>query len=353
MFDNKFRQGDKRTKSNKKKWGYKVIFFLLMGISLFALSKIVSYTVANWQKEPISQDMQKRIDQESTAEARYVTESFKARSINLTYTAISVLDAATDTAIVLTQTARASSVAATQKSYYATSTILARSQTLPPLLPTNTSLPMSGGGGVSAKELAELETEGLENGRYLFNPPNEMVVDDKFRIELRIVRDSSVDNILFLQATMSANLQGQGTPQVESLQVGNLMTAKLAGSDFEIISYNEEKQVILNKSYAQWAWDVIPKKSGILDLNLTISVKVIFSDDVGQSDYPVITKKVNVRVNPAYSVATFLEGNWQWLLGTIIIPVLLWMWKKVNEHKTGEKRQKLIRGIKLISKFLQ
>jgi hypothetical protein len=243
-------------------------------------------------------------------------------------------------------------VAATQKSYYATSTILAQSQTLPPLLPTNTSLPSTGGGGFSAKELAELETESLENGRYLFNPPSEMIVGDKFRIELRIVRDSSVDNDLFLQATMSANLQGQGTPQVESLQVGNFMKAKLTGSDFEIISYNENEQVILNKSYAQWAWDVIPKRSGNLDLNLTISVKVIYSNDVGQSDYPVITKRVYVRVNPAYSVVTFLEENWQWLLGTIIIPVLLWMWKKINEHKTGEKKQKLNRGIKLISTIL-
>jgi hypothetical protein len=114
----------------------------------------------------------------------------------------------------------------------------------------------------------------------------------------------------------------------------------LKGANFEIIPFNEDEQVILGKSYTQWAWDVTPQRSGNLDLNLTISIKIILSGEVGLNDYPVITKRIVVKVNPPYSFGIFIEDNWQWLMGAIILPVLPWIWKKIKEGKNNEGKEK-------------
>lgn len=391
--------GNKRDRNAKiiNQRVYRIITILFLGAALVILGKMVSNIATNPPQQPVTQNAQIQLDEQHTAEARFETESANIKLTDTawaayfaTWVAMNTAWESTDQAFqtdeyatrmaIASQTITKTPVAVatitpsqtptptitplpveiTQTYFYqltkaayintdiaaatrtisAAYTLIASGGTLTPI-PTSTALPNTGGGCCDAEQLVDMEIENLDQGRFLFNSPTEMVTGKKYRIELRIVRDSLVDSDLFYEATLSADLQGLGTPQVESLQVGNYMKAKLIGSDFEIVPLNEDEQIILGRSYTQWAWNVTPQRSGNLDLNLTISVKIMYAGEVGMKDHPVITKQIMVKVNPAYSLSHFIKDNWQWLMGSLILPLLAWIWKKINERKNeGNEERK-------------
>lgn len=201
-------------------------------------------------------------------------------------------------------------------------------------------LPDAGGGGPTFEDLLEFEVEDLSQGRLLFNPPVEMIAGEVYRVEARVIRLSEFDDVIVVEATLEANLQGLGEPQIDPMPVGTFMKARLTGDRFNITPLNEEEQLVLGKSYTQWAWDVVPRSSGEHKLNLTMTARIRTGSREGVRDHPVITKTVFVRVNPTYSVKVFVGKYWQWLAGTIILPSAGWAWRVYSKRKAKDEEEK-------------
>jgi len=159
----------------------------------------------------------------------------------------------------------------------------------------------------------------LPFGRILFNPPDTMRVGKKQRIETRVSRDADAD--------LTKSLKGRGLPQIEELKISELMTVRLSGDDFDIVSLNEEKQIIEQIEYTEWAWDVTPQKSGKKTMHLHVTLSIILPFGEERKDHPVLDREITVQVNPVYSVKVFIIAYWKWIVTALILPLIGWVWK--------------------------
>jgi hypothetical protein len=205
----------------------------------------------------------------------------------------------------------------------------------PPAIAT-TGLPQPG-----LDRLLSQVLNALPQGRMVFNPPQEMGHGEKERVELRVLPLSDSIDETQAQATLVAGLQGAGTPQVQALRVGTVMKARLSGDGFEITPLNDEEQVVSSDTFTQWAWDATALRAGEQELNLLVSVRV-FAGELGERgrDLPVITKGVQVRVDPVYSIQAFLSRNWQWLATTLVLPLGGWLYKRYSGRRAGVIKEK-------------
>lgn len=115
----------------------------------------------------------------------------------------------------------------------------------------------------------------------------------------------------------------------------------LSGDGFEITPLNGEEQVVSSDTFTQWAWDVTALRAGEQALNLLVTVRV-FAGELGERgrDLPVIMKGVQVRVDPVYSVRSFVGRYWQWLATTLVLPLGGWLYKRHSGRKRSAGKDK-------------
>ena len=162
--------------------------------------------------------------------------------------------------------------------------------------------------------------DNLPTGLIAYNPPSEMRVGDTETVEVRISENLAVD--------IEDALEGIGPVITESIPVGTAMRVKLFGDAFEITSMSTTEQVVVGSSFTEWKFDVTPTESGEQSLVLLVSVVVhIENSSSVTKDIPVIERQISVSVNYAWSAKRFFSEHWKWLLGTLLIPFGLWLWK--------------------------
>lgn len=182
-------------------------------------------------------------------------------------------------------------------------------------------------------EIVENEIKNLSPGRILFNPPTEMKVGVKERVEARITKTITED--------LSKGLKGRGLPKIEEIRVNTLMGVRLSGDNFNITPLSDEDQIVTGEGFTQWDWDVLPLKSGDQLLSFVVIVRMkIPNYGEERRDYPVFDRKIKVKVNPPYTIKKFIENYWQWILSTIIgSGIIGWVIKRIIKKRRKGKRK--------------
>jgi hypothetical protein len=177
----------------------------------------------------------------------------------------------------------------------------------------------------SLAQAVENEFARLSSGRILYNPPQEMTVEEKERVEVRITINPT--------SPLDKGLQGAGAPQVEPIQVANFMKVHLIGDAFDITPLSSEEQLVLGDEFTEWAWDVVPKRGGDHSLTIRVTARVKlqgYPDE--QKDLDIIERQIRVQVTPLYSASSFFQDNKDWLLPSVAIPLLIavggWGWRR-------------------------
>jgi len=174
----------------------------------------------------------------------------------------------------------------------------------------------------SLDQLVAEEFRRLAIGSVLFNPPQQMRVGARDRVEVRISLEPPTAQLL-------EGLKGHGVPQTESIKVGTFMKARLLGDAFDVRALSSEEQVVTKHHHAQWEWDVTALHHGTHMLSLAVTVRLKIPS-VGEElmDHPVLDRSIKVRVNPGYAIIRFVRAYWQWILGTIIgSGIIGWLWQ--------------------------
>ncbi|HKW99448.1 MAG TPA: hypothetical protein VJN43_17030 [Bryobacteraceae bacterium] len=186
-------------------------------------------------------------------------------------------------------------------------------------------------GGTAA--IIDAELKKLAPGRILYNPPSEMKVGVKERVEVRISKNQIED--------LTQGLEGTGAPKIENLRAGDSMKVRLTGDGFEIAALDSDEQLVSDDGFTQWCYDVTPVHSGerVLSLIVTVRIAVPGVPDAVR-DYAPFTRTIHVHVNPIYSTARFIVGNWQWLVGTLVIPLAVLAWNRVKKRPPGKRGRK-------------
>jgi hypothetical protein len=158
-------------------------------------------------------------------------------------------------------------------------------------------------------------------GSILWNPPDRMRVGRHERIEVRIAdADVTVD-------ALREGLRGRGIPQIDQLEVTPLMRVVLTADtkDFYIQPLNTQDQFVRRGTVARWDFDVTPFRSGVHRLRLLASMRIKVEGKDEIIDLPSYESEVRVAVAPVRAVGQFCARNWQWISGTVVIPLVAWM----------------------------
>jgi hypothetical protein len=176
-----------------------------------------------------------------------------------------------------------------------------------------------------------------KEGIMAYSLPTEMRVGKSYNIKLRISKEK--DKIKLIRNNSSNNLQTDTNYSItiESVRVEPLMTAELFGDKkaFEINPVSTELQNIEDKGYTEWEWQVIPIKSGIRFLKLIVRVRVHVEDVITFKDITVFDRNIRVKSNIGYVSSNFITEYWQWLMTTIIIPLIIWFWNRKNKKRNS------------------
>jgi hypothetical protein len=145
------------------------------------------------------------------------------------------------------------------------------------------SLPMpplsisSGGGGPSKSHLLNHFVESLQNGRLIYNPSNEMIINKTEQINATITEKGSMG---------------------ETIKISPIMEVYLKGSAFQIDPITDSRQFIASTGPTIWKWDIVPRKIGNQTLDLLAYVIVEISDNEERRAL-VKNKTIQVKINPS------------------------------------------------------
>jgi hypothetical protein len=176
------------------------------------------------------------------------------------------------------------------------------------------------------RDIKTSEGPAWVKGQIAFNAPNQMRLQQKERIQVRISKKYS-NEIL-------ASMSSQESVVSDSLPVGNIMMVKLMGEDFDIVAFDDEEQGVTNDGYTQWEFEVTPKSSGKHELFVKVGI-VYYVPNLGptKKSFPVYEKAIQVEVSTWQVVAAFATERWEFIISTIVIPAGVWGYSRIRTRR--------------------
>jgi len=173
-------------------------------------------------------------------------------------------------------------------------------------------------------------------GRIAFNTPERMQYGDSRSIAL--VASPAMD-----ADTLSAELRrriGNADPvEIASLQIAPLMEARLEGAPaFEITALTPVQQPVSRSPPTEWRWTVRAAQTGRHQLHLTINAIITVAGERYPRSLDVLNRDIEVEITAGQRIGMFLGANWQWLLGTVVIPLAVWFWSQRRKHTHQRRR---------------
>lgn len=176
-------------------------------------------------------------------------------------------------------------------------------------------------------------TEGL----IAYKVPKYMTVGNSYLVKIRITKESNKTMLIVGDRKIPiADDVNNSVVEVEDINVSPIMSANLIVSknSFRIDTLSTEYQNISKRGYTEWAWNIIPLKGGNNLLKLNVKIRIKEDGESYYKDIVVFDKKINIKSNIKFSIITWISEYWQWLLVTILIPLIKWLydeWKKRKE----------------------
>lgn len=175
--------------------------------------------------------------------------------------------------------------------------------------------------------------DSLPVGKVLFNHPSEMRMGEAKEVQVRITRDVATDISTGLTAPGTVT-KDQITEQ-QQIKVSTSMKVQLHGEPyFDVKPLTDEEQLITKTGFTEWKFTVIPLQGGKWPLHLTVTAVVHAADREKVKNLEVLDEQVTVQVSTLEVVQAFIGNNWQWLIGTIFIPIGAWLLPKLRKKKS-------------------
>jgi hypothetical protein len=164
----------------------------------------------------------------------------------------------------------------------------------------------------------------VKEGKLIYSIPDTMRLGNTYTIIIRIKRD--INNLKIIDTLYKQKLVNIKT--TSSMEVVVIDPSTDDSKSFSILKQNSDKQFIDDSDYTEWVYSVKPLKSGKLKLNIIISI--IKNDNKKEIVY---FNSVYVKSNSIVVVETFWKKYWQWIMSTIIIPLIIFIYKKRKKQE--------------------
>ena len=196
-----------------------------------------------------------------------------------------------------------------------------------------------GGPQPEPDRFAEVDEElgRLVTGHVAFNTPDAMRFGETRAVAL--VASPELDPST-LSKELRTRIGGNDAIAVDTLQIAPVMEAQLEGaSAFAITPLTPLRQPVSRASATEWRWSVRANETGTHALHLTINAVITVAGEAYPRSIDVFDRTIRVDISSSQRIAMFFENNWQWLLGTIAIPLAVWFWSQRKKEKKPRRRR--------------
>jgi hypothetical protein len=178
-------------------------------------------------------------------------------------------------------------------------------------------------------------TSQSEAGTMAYVIPEQMQVGKSYKVKLRISRDGNKAELIDGDRHITIyDSTVQSKVIIESIRVESIMSATLVGDSdkFQITPLSTELQNIEKMGYTEWEWVIKPMKGGKNFLKLIVKVRLKEDGDEFFKDITVFDKSIDVSSNPRFTIWQFIQNYWQWIMSSVIIPLVIWWWKNRKDQ---------------------
>jgi hypothetical protein len=142
-----------------------------------------------------------------------------------------------------------------------------------------------------------------------------------------------------LSAELRDRLRGSDEIRSEALQLAPQMEAHVRGGAFEIDQLTPTRQAVGKGTPTEWRWNITARESGKHTLHLAISAVIIVEGDRVPRLINVLDRVIDVDVTSLQRIQQFSASNWQFIVGTVLIPFGVWLWTRRRSEATPRKRE--------------
>jgi hypothetical protein len=153
-----------------------------------------------------------------------------------------------------------------------------------------------------------------------YTAPGTMQLGSTARVEAAVSLDTT-------QTVLLGQLTAPGVRGSDTLRVSPELEATLVGMEFQVTPITPARQPLVPGRTTHWTWDIKATVGGPLPhpLHLVLSAKLPGRDAPWVKTYD---REIRVEVSFLQQAAAFVEDNWKYVMGTLILPLLGWLWKK-------------------------
>lgn len=182
----------------------------------------------------------------------------------------------------------------------------------------------------------DAEVNKLKSANIVFNSPSEMQKNKAYQVYLKLSARKRIEVLL-------DELKGTEKDSA-SVLYSTKMQASIIGENkqaFEITDITPSEQAISSISTTTWQWDIVPIQSGVHYFHIVLIAFI--QVDGKELRFPIKTfdQKIMVNVSASDEILNFIEANWKWLLGSLIFPLVVWLWKiryQIREDAVESKK---------------
>lgn len=166
----------------------------------------------------------------------------------------------------------------------------------------------------------------LSSASFGYSVPKEANIDDAVEVDMIVNPAITVDQI--------KDQLPDGQKVGQTIQISKVIQATVTSTDFEVTPITPERQVVMGNQNTTWKWSLKPKSVGPnKEVKITVTAIVIVDGERTERYLETYTGKVKVDITAKQRLAKWFHDNWQWVWGSLLVPVLGFIWAKFNKKK--------------------
>lgn len=174
---------------------------------------------------------------------------------------------------------------------------------------------------LATKKPADTVSKQLFSANLAFAVRDRANIDDDIKAQLLINPGREL-------ADLEKDLTVRGNKTSKKIQVSRVVRATLTAPDFQVTNITDEEQVLADTESTEWLWVLKPKTSGTHEINLSVTAVVKVDGRESKHHLKTFDKTIVVEITKQQVVENWFEENWKWVISTLIIPLLIFLFKE-------------------------
>lgn len=131
------------------------------------------------------------------------------------------------------------------------------------------------------------------------------------------------------------NLVKDTTGQVitDSIDVSRTVTAKIVAPNFKVSPSEDVRQALSTTQPTKWSWILTPTAEGAQTVQLRVVAHILIEGERVERELETFNRNLTIVVTPKQKFNDFINSHLEWIVGSLIIPLLLWLFSYIKSRK--------------------